>query len=60
MGTRLYPLLGGDGDETKIWYPLDLDIGMMMNFLCGDEYGIAKPIPTPPVAIPTRQRWDTN
>ena len=24
MGTRLYPLPGGDGDEIKLWYPLGL------------------------------------
>jgi len=27
MGTRLYSLLGGDEDETKIWYPLGLGCG---------------------------------
>jgi len=32
MGTRLYLLLGGDVDETKVWYPLDLGTGMGMNF----------------------------
>jgi len=45
MGTRLYPLPGGDGDGKKVWYPLGL--GMRMNFLCGDEYGIVKPVPAP-------------
>jgi len=24
MGTRLYPLPDGDGDETKVWYLLNL------------------------------------
>jgi len=33
MGTRLYyPLPGGDEDGIKLWYPLDLDMGMEMNF----------------------------
>jgi len=32
MDTRLYPLPGGDGDETKVWYVLNLDMGMKMNF----------------------------
>jgi len=32
MGTRLYPLLGGDGDGIKLWYPLGLGMGMGMNF----------------------------
>jgi len=43
MGTRLYPLPGGDG--IKLLYPLGL--GMRMNFFYGDEYGIAKPVPAP-------------
>jgi len=29
MGTRLYPLPGGDEDGTKVWYPLDLGMGMI-------------------------------
>jgi len=43
MGTKLYPLPGGDGDETKVWYPLGL--GMRQKFDTrwvwvwdGDEY----------------------
>jgi len=48
IGTRLYPLTGGDRDETKVWYPLDLGMGMGMNFFYGDGYGIAKPVPAPP------------
>jgi len=24
MSTRLYSFPGGDEDETKVWYPLDL------------------------------------
>jgi len=52
MGTRLYPLPGGDGDETKVWYPLGLSMRMWMNFLCGDGYGIAKPVPAPPRCHP--------
>jgi len=31
MGTRLYQLFGGDDDETKVWNPLGLDMGMWMN-----------------------------
>jgi len=27
-------------------------MGMRMNFLCGDGYGITKPVPARPVAIP--------
>ena len=54
MGTRLYPLPGGDGDVTKVWYSLGLGMGMGMNFFCGDGYEITKPIPAPPrpVVIP--------
>jgi len=54
MGTRLYPLPGGDGDgdRTKFWYPLGLGMGMGMVFLCGDEYGIAELIPAPPRCHP--------
>jgi len=37
MGTRLYPLPGGDGDGKKVCYPLGLDMGIEMNFLCGDR-----------------------
>jgi len=39
MGTRLYLLSGGDDDETKVWYPLNLGMGMGMNFFYGDGYG---------------------
>jgi len=42
MGTRLYPLPGGDEDATKVRYPLGLDMRMRMDFFCGDGYGIAK------------------
>jgi len=44
MSTSLYPLPDEDGDETKVWYPLDLGIGMGMNFFYGDGYEIAKPV----------------
>jgi len=47
MSTRLYPLPGEDGDETKVWYPLSLDMGMRMNFFDGNGYGIVKPVPAP-------------
>jgi len=40
VGTRIYSLPGGDGDETKVWYPLALGIGMNMSFFYGDGYGI--------------------
>jgi len=30
MCTKLYQLLGGDEDGTKIWYPLSLGMGMGM------------------------------
>jgi len=33
MGTRLYPLPGGDENGTKVWYPLDLDLGMGMGWI---------------------------
>jgi len=32
MGTRLYSLPGGDEDVTKVWNPLNLGMGMGMNF----------------------------
>jgi len=31
MGMRIYSLFGGN--ETKFWYPLDLNMDMGMNFL---------------------------
>jgi len=37
MGIRKYPLSGGDGDESKVVYPLGL--GMGMNFYYGDGMG---------------------
>jgi len=36
MGTQIYPLLGGDGDMTTVWYPLVLGMGMGRNFYYGD------------------------
>jgi len=35
MSTSIYSLPNGneDDEETKIWYLLDLGIGMVMNFL---------------------------
>jgi len=56
MGTRLYPLPGGDGDETKVWYPLDLDMEMRMNFFYKDGYGIVKSVPSYLVVIPSIMR----
>jgi len=35
MGTSIYVLPSGDEDEIKVWYPLDLDMGMGMNFFMG-------------------------
>jgi len=52
MGTRLYPLPGGDGDGTKIWYPLGLGMEMGMKFFYGDGYEIAKPVSAPPRCHP--------
>jgi len=34
MDIRKYPLSGGNGDGSKVVYPLDL--GMWMNFYYGD------------------------
>jgi len=39
MSIRLYPLSGGDEDETKVWYPLGLGMGMWMNFCMGMGMG---------------------
>jgi len=39
VGTRLYPLPGGDGDETKVWYPLDLGMGWGWIFSTGMGMG---------------------
>jgi len=33
MGTKLHLLPSGDDDGIKVWYPLSLGMGMMMNFL---------------------------
>jgi len=55
MGTRLYPLPGGAGDGTKVWYPLGLGMGMEMNFFYGDGYEIVKHVPVPPRCHPYPQ-----
>jgi len=60
MSIRLYPLPGGDGDETKVWYPLSLDMGMMMNFFYKDKYEIVKPVPSRSIAIPIYILWYIN
>ena len=52
MGMRLYLLPGGDGDETKVWYPLGLDMGIRIINFYRDGYGISKPIPVPPHCHP--------
>ena len=41
MGTRIYMLLGRNGDETKVWYPLGLGMGMGMKFFYGYGDGYA-------------------
>jgi len=46
MSTRLYPL--PDGDKTKLWYPLGLDMEIRINLFYGDGYGIIKLVPTLP------------
>jgi len=53
MSTRLYLLPGGDGDETKVWYPLGLGMRMRMNCFYGVGYEIAKPVPAPPAPLPS-------
>jgi len=55
MDTRLYPLSGRDEDETKVCYPLDLGMRMMMNLFYGDEYEITKLVPFCPVVIPSKE-----
>jgi len=57
MGTRLYSLPGEDVDGTKVWYPLDLGMGMGMNFFYEDGYGIAKLIPASPRCHPYSRGW---
>jgi len=52
MGIRKYPLRGGDGDWSKVVYPLGLGMGMGMNFYYGDGDGIMIPVPAPPRCHP--------
>jgi len=52
MGIRKYPLPGGDGDGSKVVYPLGLGMEMEMNFYYGNEDGIMIPVPTPPRCHP--------
>jgi len=47
MGIRKYSLPGGDGDESKVVYPLGLGMRMGMNFYYGDRDGIMIPVPEP-------------
>jgi len=47
MGTSVYSLPNRDEDGTKVWYSLSLAMGMGMNFLYVDGYGIVKPVPIP-------------
>jgi len=60
MGTRLYLLLGEDGDETKVWYLLDLNMGTGMNFFYENEYEIAKLVPALSVTIPSVNQESTQ
>jgi len=39
MGTKLFSLPSGDGDGTKVWYPLDLGVGMDEFFFTGMGMG---------------------
>jgi len=52
MGTGLYPLPDGDENGIKLWYPLSLGMGMIMNSFYGDGYGIVKPVPALPDCHP--------
>jgi len=49
----MFLLPSGDGDETKVWYPLGLGMGMRMNFFYGNGYGIAKPVPASLLSLMT-------
>jgi len=51
LGMRLYSLPSGDGDETKVRYPLNLGTRMRMNFFYGNGYGIAKPFSAPLLSL---------
>jgi len=51
MSTSIYPLLGGDRDETKVWYPLDLGMRMGMHFFMGMSVGLWNPSPFCPIVI---------
>ena len=52
MGIRKYPLPGGDGNGSKVVYPLGLGMEMGMNFYYGDGDGIMIPLPAPPRCHP--------
>jgi len=39
MSMRLYLLSGGNGDGTKVWYPLGLGMRMWMIFFTGMSMG---------------------
>jgi len=55
MGTRLYLLLGGDGDETKVWYPLNFDTWMMKFW--ENRYEIVKLVPIPTRCHSYSEHW---
>jgi len=42
MSTILYPLSGRDENETKVLYPLSLNMGMEIHLFYRNAYGIAK------------------
>lgn len=48
---RLYPLSGVDGNETKIWYMLSLNI--RINFFYENEIWDNETRPRPPVPLST-------
>ena len=53
VGTRLYPLPGGDGDETKVWYPLGLGMEMGMIFFTGMGMRHRNLCPPRPAPLPS-------
>jgi len=46
MSMRIYLLSGGNGNKTKVWYPLGLGMGIWMHFFYGDRHGIVKLVAT--------------
>ena len=58
MGIRKYPLPGGDGDGSKVVYPLGLGMGINFYYRDGDEMMI--PVPAPSRCHPYKQRIYTH